>query len=188
MDSTIAAEPATFWAMSWMTVKVVTTRSGFFACARAPAGTTMNARASASVPWASLLMTMRGIPSENAFGGSIAVHHTRNRSQLATANRSQLESVQLPRRVQARSAPRAPRSEIVGPRRPRSAQEPTQTPADLSDPALGYAGFCAVNLAGYSLAGSSVAELPKPGRRCAAVGATRTLIDMVAGALYFGLR
>ena len=33
IDSTIAASPATFWAMSWMTVKVVTTRNGFLAAA-----------------------------------------------------------------------------------------------------------------------------------------------------------
>jgi hypothetical protein len=55
-------------------------------------------------------------------------------------------------------------------------------------PGLGYATFCAIKLAGYSLAAHFISE--SYGRRdigAFRVGATRTLIGMAAGAAYFGV-
>src|SRR5262245_33468651 len=66
MDSTVAAEPATFCAMSWMTVNVVTTRNGFLDCATAFSGAARAAKANASAPPTNLLMTMDRITLERA--------------------------------------------------------------------------------------------------------------------------
>ncbi len=61
-------------------------------------------------------------------------------------------------------------------------------PAGLTNPALGYAGFCAVKLAGYSLAGWYLSRsYRRPDIGALRVGATRTLIGMATGALYFWL-
>jgi hypothetical protein len=61
-------------------------------------------------------------------------------------------------------------------------------PAGLANPVLGYAGFCAVKLAGYSLAGWYLCRCySRPDVGALRVGATRTIIGMVAGALYFAL-
>lgn len=61
-------------------------------------------------------------------------------------------------------------------------------PAGLTNPVLGYAGFAAVKLAGYSLAGWYLSRsYGRPDIGAFRVGATRTLIGMAAGALYFGL-
>jgi hypothetical protein len=61
-------------------------------------------------------------------------------------------------------------------------------PAGLTDPALGYAGFAAVKLAGYTLAGWYLSRrYGRPDVGALRVGATRTLIGMAAGALYLGL-
>jgi hypothetical protein len=61
-------------------------------------------------------------------------------------------------------------------------------PAGLTDPALGYAGFCAVKLAGYTLAGWYLSRsYARPDVGALRVGAVRTLIGMAAGALYFSL-
>lgn len=61
-------------------------------------------------------------------------------------------------------------------------------PAGFTNPALGYAGFCAVKLVGYTLAARFISE--SYGRSDISawwVGGTRTLIGMAAGAAYFGL-
>lgn len=60
-------------------------------------------------------------------------------------------------------------------------------PGGISNPLLGYAAFCAVKLAGYTLAARVISraygrtELNSWG-----VGAARTVIGMAAGALYGG--
>jgi hypothetical protein len=61
-------------------------------------------------------------------------------------------------------------------------------PAGLTNPVLGYAGFCAVKLAGYSLAGWYLSRsYSRPDIGAFRVGATRTLIGMATGALYVGV-
>ena len=61
-------------------------------------------------------------------------------------------------------------------------------PAGLTNPALGYASFCAVKFVGYSLAARYIARsYERPNIGALGVGATRTLIGMVAGAAYFGI-
>jgi hypothetical protein len=61
-------------------------------------------------------------------------------------------------------------------------------PAGLTDPALGYVGFVAVKLAGYSLAGWALSQsYARPDVGAVWVGAARTFVGMAAGALYFGL-
>lgn len=60
-------------------------------------------------------------------------------------------------------------------------------PGGISNPALGYASFCAVKFAGYTLAAHVIAK--SYGRGDVSiwrVGAVRTLIGMAAGAAYFG--
>jgi hypothetical protein len=60
-------------------------------------------------------------------------------------------------------------------------------PAGITNPALGYASFCAVKLVGYSVAGWYLSRsYGRPDVGAVRVGVTRTLIGMVAGALYFG--
>jgi hypothetical protein len=61
-------------------------------------------------------------------------------------------------------------------------------PGGINDPGLGYATFCAVKFAGYTAA-AHVLSIRYDGVDHAAwkVGAVRTLIGMVAGALYLGL-
>ena len=61
-------------------------------------------------------------------------------------------------------------------------------PAGLTNPALGYASFCVVKFVGYSLAARYIARsYERPNIGAIGVGATRTLIGMVAGAAYFGI-
>src|SRR5262245_40414177 len=96
MDSTIAAEPATFWAMSWMTVNVVTTRSGLLACASPLCGAAQSSAARVTnAPRTILLTTMCVTYSyhtrKTCHEAPVGIYHTRNRSQLATANDSQLQ-------------------------------------------------------------------------------------------------
>jgi hypothetical protein len=58
-------------------------------------------------------------------------------------------------------------------------------PAGITNPALGYVTFCAVKFVGYSLAGAYLARsYGRPDIGAVRVGAARTLIGMVAGALY----
>ena len=61
-------------------------------------------------------------------------------------------------------------------------------PAGFTNPVIGYAGFCVVKFAGYSLAARYISQ--SYGRADIAawrVGGIRTLIGMMAGAAYFGL-
>ena len=61
-------------------------------------------------------------------------------------------------------------------------------PAGFTNPALGYAGFCAVKFAGYALAARYISRAyGRPDIGALRVGATRTLIGMAAGAAYFGI-
>ena len=54
------------------------------------------------------------------------------------------------------------------------------------NPAVGYAAFCAVKFAGYSLAAGLISRAYADRRRSAfLIGGTRTLIGMAAGAAYF---
>ena len=55
----MAAVPATFCAMSWMTVKVVTTRNGFFVCAWLGATKQNPAIASVATPATDVLTDLR---------------------------------------------------------------------------------------------------------------------------------
>ena len=60
-------------------------------------------------------------------------------------------------------------------------------PAGIENPIVGYLGFCSVKLVGYTFAGRYLSRLyNRPDRKPLAVGATRTLIGMAAGAAYFG--
>jgi uncharacterized BrkB/YihY/UPF0761 family membrane protein len=60
-------------------------------------------------------------------------------------------------------------------------------PAGVSNPALGYAAFCVVKICGYSLAARFISRAYEKKERSAwVIGVSRTLIGMVAGALYFG--
>jgi len=57
----------------------------------------------------------------------------------------------------------------------------------IDSPVLGYTVFCAVKFAGYSLAAHFLARrYERPQHSSVKVGAVRTLIGMVVGALYFG--
>src|SRR5262249_20353040 len=81
----MAAEPATFWAMSWMTVKVVTTRNGFPACAEASCGAAHTKHAARAKAPRTVLTTMRHILPNTSKRGrrtSSGIYHARNRSQL----------------------------------------------------------------------------------------------------------
>ena len=61
-------------------------------------------------------------------------------------------------------------------------------PTGVTNPAVGYASFCVVKFVGYSLAARYIARsYERPNIGALGVGATRTLIGMVAGALYFGV-
>lgn len=61
-------------------------------------------------------------------------------------------------------------------------------PAGLAHPAIGYASFCAIKFAGYTLAARFISKsYGRPDIGALRVGATRTLIGMIAGAAYFGL-
>jgi hypothetical protein len=61
-------------------------------------------------------------------------------------------------------------------------------PAGLSNPAVGYAAFSAIKFAGYTIAAHYISRSYDRSDLAAwRVGATRTLIGMTAGALYFGL-
>jgi hypothetical protein len=61
-------------------------------------------------------------------------------------------------------------------------------PAGVSNPVIGYLGFCAVKFAGYSLAAHFISRsYERAGHNTFAVGGARTLIGMVAGAAYFGV-
>ena len=60
-------------------------------------------------------------------------------------------------------------------------------PAGVSNPAIGYAAFCAVKLCGYSLAARFISRSYDQHQRSAwTIGAARTGIGIVAGALYYG--
>lgn len=61
-------------------------------------------------------------------------------------------------------------------------------PAGLTHPWIGYASFCVIKLAGYTLAAKLISK--SYGRTdigALRVGGTRTLIGMAAGAAYFGV-
>jgi len=60
-------------------------------------------------------------------------------------------------------------------------------PAGVSNPVIGYLGFCAVKLAGYSFAARFMSQHYQRPRRSFLIGSIRTLIGMAAGAAYFGL-
>jgi hypothetical protein len=61
-------------------------------------------------------------------------------------------------------------------------------PAGFTNPALGYASFVAVKFVGYSLAARYISRsYERPDVGALRVGATRTLIGMIAGAAYFGV-
>lgn len=61
-------------------------------------------------------------------------------------------------------------------------------PAGFTNPALGYASFCVVKFAGYSLFARYISRsYGRPDIGALGVGATRTLIGMAAGAAYFGV-
>jgi hypothetical protein len=61
-------------------------------------------------------------------------------------------------------------------------------PAGVTNPVLGYAGFCAIKLAGYSLAGWYLSRsYSRPDIGAFRVAATRTLIGMATGAIFFGV-
>jgi hypothetical protein len=61
-------------------------------------------------------------------------------------------------------------------------------PAGIHHPVLGYAGFVAVKLAGYSLAAWAISRsYNRPDHNPLIVGGVRTLIGMATGAAYFGL-
>ena len=58
----------------------------------------------------------------------------------------------------------------------------------IHNPVVGYAVFCAVKFAGYSLAAWGIGRAYRePHRNAFVVGGTRTLIGMAAGAAYFGI-
>src|SRR5213075_910936 len=60
-------------------------------------------------------------------------------------------------------------------------------PGGISNPALGYAAFCAVKLGGYSLAARFISRAYEKKERSAwLIGASRTAIGMAAGALNYG--
>jgi hypothetical protein len=61
-------------------------------------------------------------------------------------------------------------------------------PGGISNPALGYATFCVVKFAGYTLAGHVIAKAyGRTDIGAWRVGAVRTAIGMAAGAAYFGV-
>jgi len=61
-------------------------------------------------------------------------------------------------------------------------------PAGASSPAVGYLVFGAIKLAGYSLAARFISKrYQRTDRNAFVVGSARTLIGVLAGALYFGL-
>jgi len=61
-------------------------------------------------------------------------------------------------------------------------------PGGASSPAVGYLVFGGIKFAGYSLAARSISKrYQRTDRNAYAVGGTRTLIGMMAGALYIGL-
>jgi hypothetical protein len=60
-------------------------------------------------------------------------------------------------------------------------------PAGVSNPVIGYLGFCAVKLVGYSFAARLISwSYERNDRNRFLVGGVRTLIGMGAGAAYFG--
>lgn len=60
-------------------------------------------------------------------------------------------------------------------------------PAGLDNPVLGYAAFCGVKFAGYSLASRVLkVQFPLTSSSSFTLGLIRTLIGMAAGAAYFG--
>jgi hypothetical protein len=61
-------------------------------------------------------------------------------------------------------------------------------PAGFTNPVVGYASFCAVKFVGYSLAARYISRsYSRPEIGTFRVGATRTLIGMIAGAAYFAV-
>ena len=61
-------------------------------------------------------------------------------------------------------------------------------PAGISHPWVGYASFCAIKFAGYSLAAHYISRsYGRTNLSPLRVGGTRTLIGMAAGAAYFGV-
>ena len=61
-------------------------------------------------------------------------------------------------------------------------------PGGASNPVVGYLVFGGIKLAGYSLAARFISRrYQRPDRKPFPVGAARTLIGVVAGAIYFGL-
>ena len=61
-------------------------------------------------------------------------------------------------------------------------------PGGASSPAIGYLVFGGIKFAGYSLAARSISKrYQRPDRKAFVVGGTRTLIGVIAGALYIGL-
>jgi hypothetical protein len=61
-------------------------------------------------------------------------------------------------------------------------------PAGVSNPVIGYLGFCVVKFAGYSLVARFIFRAyQRADRNALVVGGVRTLIGMGAGATYYGL-
>lgn len=61
-------------------------------------------------------------------------------------------------------------------------------PAGVSNPVIGYIGFCAVKFVGYSLAARFISRrYERTDRSVFTVGGVRTLIGMAVGAAYFSL-
>ena len=61
-------------------------------------------------------------------------------------------------------------------------------PAGVSNPVIGYLGFCAVKFAGYSLAARFISRgYQRADRSAFLVGGVRTLIGMVSGAAYYNI-
>jgi len=61
-------------------------------------------------------------------------------------------------------------------------------PSGVNNPIIGYFGFCAVKLAGYSLAARLLSEsYRQTDRSPLLIGGVRTLIGMAAGAAYYGI-
>ena len=61
-------------------------------------------------------------------------------------------------------------------------------PAGISNPVIGYLGFCAVKFAGYSLAARFLSRsYQRPDHNAFVVGGVRTLIGMAAGAVYYAI-
>jgi len=61
-------------------------------------------------------------------------------------------------------------------------------PAGVSNPVIGYLGFCAVKFAGYSLAARFISRsYQRTDRSAFLIGGVRTLIGIAAGAAYYNI-